>query len=122
MHEMSIAEGILDAALKPELADNEVVTAVRVAVGELAGVDIEALLFAWTSVRRGTRADSAQLVIERPAGRAWCMACAKDVPLHRHGDPCPECGGYQLFANQGHELQVLDLEIETLIGPGTADS
>lgn len=122
MHEMSIAEGILDAALKPQLADNEAITAVRVAVGELAGVDIEALLFAWTSVRRGTRADTAQLLIERPAGRAWCMACGKDVPLHRHGDPCPECGGYQLFANQGHELQVLDLTVEALDSPGATDS
>ena len=39
------------------------------------------------------------------------MHCEKEVALHRHGDPCPECGGYQLLATQGHELQVLDVEV-----------
>lgn len=110
MHEVSIAEGIA-SAVESTVAPGTPVLSVRVAVGELAGVDIDALLFAWQSVRKGTSMDKAPLVVERPEGRAWCMHCGKDVALHRHGDPCPECGGYQLLATQGHELKVLDIEI-----------
>lgn len=113
MHETSIAEGILDAVRKTPLADNEIVTEVRVAVGELAGVDIDALLFAWESVKRHSVAHESKLVIERPPGKAWCMHCSQTVELHRHGDPCPICGGFQLFANQGHELKVLDLTVKS---------
>lgn len=113
MHEMSIAEGILDVALQQRLEPNELISAVRIAVGELAGVDVDALLFAWTSVRRGTPCQSAELVIERPPGQAWCMGCGQNVPLHRHGEPCPKCGSFQLIATQGHEMQVLDLTIST---------
>lgn len=113
MHETSIAEGILDAVKRTPLEANEIVTEVRVAVGELAGVDIDALLFAWESVKRDSIADTSRLVIERPSGKAWCMTCGKTVDLHRHGDPCPECGGFQLIANQGHELKVLDLTVQT---------
>lgn len=113
MHETSIAEGIVDAVAKTELAEDEEVTEVRVAIGELAGVDIDALLFVWESVKRNTLMSNSKLVIERPPGKAWCMNCAKTVDLHRHGDPCPECGGFQLFANQGHELKVLDMTVQT---------
>lgn len=110
MHEVSIAEGIA-SAVENTVSPATPVVSVRVAVGELAGVDVDALLFAWQSVRKGTCMDSARLVVERPEGRAWCMHCCKDVALHRHGGPCPECGSYQLLATQGHELKVLDIEI-----------
>ena len=110
MHEVSIAEGIA-SAVESTVSPSTLVVSVRVAVGELAGVDIDALLFAWESVRKGTCMQKARLVVERPEGRAWCMQCSKEVALHRHGDPCPECGSFQLLATQGHELKVLDIEI-----------
>ena len=104
MHELSIAEGIVEAVEKTAAAQAiDRVLSVRVAVGELAGVDIEALKFAWLSVTREG--------LLKGAGKAWCLDCGKEVPLHRHGEPCPECGGYHLTATQGHELRVLDFEV-----------
>lgn len=113
MHEVSIAEGILSAVDKT-LADEPKtkVTSVTVSIGELAGVEIDALMFAWDSVTRGTRADKAKLLINRIDGEAWCMNCAKNVALHRHGDPCPSCGGFQLMPVKGHELKVDTLEAD----------
>lgn len=109
MHEVSIAEGILEVVERNAEANGiRAVGAVRVAVGELAGVDIPSLEFAWTSVRRGSVADQAALVLERPPGRAWCMTCGKEVPLRRYGEPCPDCGGFQLMATGGTELRVVD--------------
>lgn len=109
MHEVSIAEGILDVVERTAEANQiAAVGSIRVAVGELAGVDIPSLTFAWQSVRKGSVAERAELVLERPPGRAWCMTCGKDVPLARYGDPCPDCGGFQLMATGGTELRVVD--------------
>ena len=106
MHEVSIAEGIVSAVLKT-LGNESVprILSVRVAVGKLAGVDCEALLFAWPSVTRKTILEGAELHIERPPGRAWCLTCGKTVTLLRHGDACP------VAPVAGHELKVLDFEI-----------
>ena len=110
MHELSIAEGIIDVVTKTARTNslNKIKT-VRVAIGELAGVEIEALRFAWITARLDSVADSAELIIERPKGEAWCMDCAKTVPLPRYGEPCPFCGGYHLTATGGTELKVLEI-------------
>ena len=72
MHEVSIAEGILSAVDKTLDSEPQAkVTSVTVSIGELAGVEIEALLFAWDSVTRGTRADKSKLLINRINGEAW---------------------------------------------------
>lgn len=112
MHEVSIAEGILSAVTRTLQNEPEArVSSVTVSIGELAGVDIEALLFAWDSVVRGTCADHSKLQINRIPGEAWCMQCSQNVALHRHGDPCPICGGFQLMPVKGHELKVESLDI-----------
>ena len=78
MHEVSIAEGILSAVKSTLVNEPQAkVTSVTVSIGELAGIEIQALLFAWDSVTRGTLADESKLVINRVAGEAWCMKCAK---------------------------------------------
>ena len=111
MHELSIAEGIAEAVESTTAREGITrVTSVRVAVGELAGVDVEALRFAWVSVCATPLLEGAALEVETPAGSAWCLDCAETVPLHRHGDPCPKCGGWHLAANGGHEMRVLDFE------------
>ena len=110
MHELSIAEGIIEIVERTAAANNVGrVKKVRVAIGELAGVDIPSLEFACVSVRKGGPAAEAELEIERPKGEAWCLDCAKTVPLERYGDPCPFCGGYRLAATGGTEMRVLEL-------------
>ena len=110
MHELSIAEGIIEIVERTANANHvRHVKTVRVSIGELAGVDIPSLEFAWQSVRKGGVAQNAELEIDRPRGEAWCLHCQKTIPLHRYGDPCPDCGGYQLAATGGTEMRVIDI-------------
>ena len=110
MHELSIAEGIIEIVERTARAnDVKRVKTVRVSIGELAGVDIPSLEFAWKSVRKEGSAAEAELEIDRPRGEAWCLQCAKTVPLARYGDPCPHCGGFQLAATGGTEMRVVDI-------------
>lgn len=109
MHEVSLAQGIVDVVTRnAQRAGIVKVNDVRVAVGKLAGVDIRALRFAWESVKKDTACESATLTITEPEGRAWCLDCAKEVALANYGEACPICGGYHLAPTGGTELKVTD--------------
>lgn len=112
MHEMSLAEGMLqlveDGARRNKAAG---VKAVRLEIGELAQVEIDALRFCFDAVTRGSLAEGARLEILQRPGAAWCLPCAERVPLPRRGDPCPRCGSHQLQVVQGEEMRVTEIEV-----------
>ena len=110
MHEMSIAEGIIEVVERTAKANQvDRIKSVTIEVGELAGVDIPSLEFAWKSVTLNSPAEGAELKIERPDGVAWCMDCSKSVPFHKYGSACPECGGFNLTPTGGTEMRVVSL-------------
>jgi len=113
MHEMSLCEGVLQI-----LEDNArsqgfgCVKTVWLEIGGLSGVEIEAMRFGFDAVMRGTLADNARLEIVEVPGEAWCMQCAKTVPLKHRFDACPDCGSYQLQVTGGEEMKLRELEVE----------
>ena len=113
MHEMAIAESILTALVEHGRAqDYKRVTLVRLEIGPLAGVEIEALRFCFDVVIKGSLADGARLEIISDPAQAWCMTCGKTVAIAERYDPCPGCGGHQLQITSGTELRIKDLEVE----------
>jgi hydrogenase nickel incorporation protein HypA/HybF len=113
MHEASLAGGVLQ--LVEDTAQREGFSrllVLRLAAGQLAGVDSRALRFALESLAPGTVLDGARFEIEEPPGQAWCMGCGQTVAIAQRGDACPACGGYQLQATGGMELRVIDMEVE----------
>lgn len=112
MHEMALCQGILDI-IRDRASEEGFsrVAAVRLRVGALSHVDPRALEFGFDVAARGTLAEGAELRIDRPAGRAFCMACSQTVTLAARGDPCPVCGSHQLMVVGGDELRVEELEV-----------
>ncbi len=112
MHEMSLCEGIRrvvdQAAAAPEI---ERVTKVRLEIGRFAGVEKEALTFAWEVVMRGSKAEGAALEVIDLPGRATCFDCVKSVDIRNRLDPCPDCGGGRLLPEGGNEMRIKDMEI-----------
>ena len=112
MHEMSLAEGMLqlveDGARRHAATG---VTAVWLEIGALSQVEVQALRFCFDAVTRGSLAEGARLEIVNRAGRAWCMPCGGEVAIERRGDACPVCGSYQLQVVQGDEMRVTEIEI-----------
>ncbi len=113
MHEMSLCESVLQI-----LEDNAKsqgfsrVLKIWLEIGELSGVEPEAMRFSFEVIRRGTLADQASLEIIHVPGEAWCMPCGKNVPVKQRFDACPECGSYQLQVNGGDEMKIKELEVE----------
>ncbi len=116
MHEVSLAEGISEIVERTARANRvKRVSAVKLDIGELAGVDVPSLEFAWTSVRRGTVAEKAPLVIRRTEGRGFCFECGETSPMHGALDVCPRCGGKRFMPCGGEEMRVTEiLEAEDL--------
>ena len=111
MHEMDLCESIRgvieDHARRHEL---RVVHRVRLEIGRLAGVEVEALRFGFDVVMRGSVAEGAALEIIDLPGRAWCFDCGCEVEIANRLDDCPRCGGAQLRPTGGDEMRVKDLE------------
>ncbi len=81
-------------------------------IGPLAGVELEALRFGFDVVTRDSLAEGAALEIIEMPGQAWCLQCAKTVPVTQRFDACPECGSYQLQITGGDEMRIKELEVE----------
>ncbi|MEY4099938.1 MAG: hypothetical protein RL300_1109 [Pseudomonadota bacterium] len=112
MHEMSLAEGVLqlieDAARRDRF--NRVST-VWLEIGRLSAVEPEALAFCFDAVTRGTVADGARLEIITLPGQGWCKACSQTVPITEVFDPCPVCGTCPVVVTAGTEMRVKELEV-----------
>jgi hydrogenase nickel incorporation protein HypA/HybF len=109
MHEMSLAEGVLQVV--EEAAQARPVRMVRLEIGALAAVELEALRFAFEVVKHGSVAAQATLDIVATPGAAWCMRCCASVPIAGRGDACPHCGSHQLQVTGGDAMRVKDLEL-----------
>jgi hydrogenase nickel incorporation protein HypA/HybF len=113
MHEMSLAESVREIVEETARASGaRRVAAVRLEIGRLAQVEIDAMRFAFDVVMHGSLADTARLEIIEVDGTAWCMRCSKAVMIERRGDACPKCDSYQLQVTGGDRMRVMDIEIE----------
>ncbi|MBP6764731.1 MAG: hydrogenase maturation nickel metallochaperone HypA [Rubrivivax sp.] len=113
MHEMSLAESVREIVQDTAAANGAThVKLVRLEIGRLAQVELDAMRFAFDVVKRGSLAESAVLEIVEVDGTAWCLACSTAVTITQRGDACPHCGSYQLQVSGGDRMRVLDIEIE----------
>ncbi len=106
MHEATLVESILNIAL--EAAEKNHATkifTVGLTLGELAGVEVEALRLSFDVLKKNTPADDAELVINRVPITAACNKCGKIFQLERYNFFCPECDGI-LILQSGRELLV----------------
>jgi len=108
MHELSIAQSVVDAVC--ERAAGRSVHSVRLRVGALTAVVPEAMRFCFDLAVEGTAAEGARLDIEHRPGIARCRSCGSVVEL---ADPillCP-CGSADLEVTAGRELQIVSMEV-----------
>jgi len=113
MHEMSLAEGVLQV-IEDNAKTNDFsrVKTVWLEIGELAGVEVEAIRFCFDAMVKGTLADGARLEIIATQGEGHCLACGETVAIQLRYDPCPLCGGYPVEPTGGLEMRVKELEVE----------
>jgi len=113
MHELGIANSILDGVAKEiERRPGSRPTKVGVRIGELAGVDPDALRFAFEALTAETDLAQLQLDIEFRAPQARCRDCSREYEIHSYELICPACQSPNGQCISGDELEFAYLEVE----------
>ncbi len=113
MHELSIAMSVLES-LKCEAARRPGSKFVKVGlrIGELAGVDRDALSFGFDALIKETEWESLQLDIESVPRRQRCPRCHLEFPVKDYEFTCPNCGEVETVSAGGDELDIAYVELE----------
>jgi len=113
MHELSIAQSILSIAEKALPANNNsIVTGIQLEIGELSGIEIDALEFAFSVIKADTVLKNAALAIQTVKGEAECLDCKKIFFLSSYGASCPGCKSYSMRILKGKEMKVLNITVD----------
>lgn len=113
MHEMGIANSVLDA-IRAESSrfPNGHICKVGVRIGELAGVDPDAMSFAFEALVRGSDLEPLALEIEYCPRRHQCRGCGNSYAVSGDVWACPSCGGEDSQFLGGDELEFAYMEVE----------
>ncbi|MBZ5514652.1 MAG: hydrogenase maturation nickel metallochaperone HypA [Acidobacteriia bacterium] len=113
MHELSIANSILEA-VRAEAARRPGVRVAKVGVrvGELSGVEPDALSFSFEALVRGSDLEPLALEVETCPRRQRCCECGCLFRVVDFNLVCPDCGSTESRCVSGDELEMVYLEIE----------
>ncbi len=113
MHEMGIANSVLDA-VRTEAARHRGSRPTRVGlrIGEWSGIDTESLRFCFEALVTGSDLAGLELEIELRKRRNRCRACATEFAVKDYDVRCPRCASDSTAASTGAELDIAYVELE----------
>ena len=113
MHEIGIASEVVRAA-QAEQAHRPGSSLIRVGirVGVLAGVDLDALRFAFTALTQATDLESVHFDIESCPRENRCLDCGTEFPSALYSEPCPCCSSNNIALIGGEQLDIAFVELE----------
>ena len=115
MHEFAIANSVLDAVRREaRFHPGMRISKIGVRIGDLAGLDPDALSFCFEALTKETDLASVVLEIERKPRRQRCSRCANEFVVVNYETSCPECGEVVTVFLSGDELDLAYLEMEDL--------
>jgi hydrogenase nickel incorporation protein HypA/HybF len=113
MHELSIAISMIDQIAEESACRGGLdVEVVHMRLGVFAGVDKDALLFAYELASEGTPLQGSRLVIESMPLVVFCPVCRLEkTPPSVYQICCPECFTPTPEIVSGREMEVASLEV-----------
>jgi hydrogenase nickel incorporation protein HypA/HybF len=110
MHEMALAEGILQIVL--DAAEGEKVRKVSLHVGRLQMVAPDSLEFSFQLVAAGTPAAEASIEMQETPAVLRCGQCGAESELDLPPFNCRHCGASDVEVISGDEVLVDSVELE----------
>ena len=113
MHEMSIAQGLLDI-IKEEMEKHHatVLRSVRLHIGRLSAIVPESLSFCFEVMTTGTDLEGARLDMEIIPLRGICKACKREFEIQNYAFECPHCSSRDIDTVSGQELSIVEMEVD----------
>ena len=110
MHELSIAESVVQAASRH--AEGRRVTKAYLKVGHLRQVVPSALAFGFELLAQGTQAEGAELETQEAPATGLCRTCGREGRLDGFSMLCTACGSHDLRIIGGRNLLVTSLDLQ----------
>lgn len=113
MHEFSITMNILNIVEENAKKLNaKIVHEIEIDIGELSGVDYDALEFAIQHTKKNELLENAKLVINRIPAKARCKSCNHEFYITDFYTACPKCNKFDHNIFEGKELKVKAIKID----------
>ncbi len=113
MHELGIASSILEAVQKESRRHQGMrISKVGVKIGELAGVDVDALQFGFECIVKDTEWEGLALEVESIPRVQRCPKCAQEFRMADFDPRCPKCGEFGTQCISGEELDIAYMEVD----------
>ena len=113
MHELGIATSILESVQSAARRNPGVrITKVGVKVGELAGVDVDALQFGFECIVKDSEWEPLVLEVESIPRVQRCPKCQHEFRMTDYDPQCPRCGEFATQCIGGEELDIAYMEVD----------
>ena len=113
MHELGIAASILESVQAEARRHPEGrITKVGVKIGELSGVDRDALQFGFEVLVKDTEWEPVVLDLEYIPRVQRCSKCAHEFRMTDFDPQCPQCGEFLTHCISGEELDIVYMEVD----------
>ena len=113
MHELSVTESILNAAIShAQKADAKKVTDLYLVIGALSSIVDDSVQFYWEMISQDTLCEGSQLHFERLTARVRCQDCQTEYELDQELLPCPQCNSMNIKILSGDEFRLESIEIQ----------
>jgi hydrogenase nickel incorporation protein HypA/HybF len=113
MHELGIATSILESVQSAARRNPGVrITKVGVKIGELAGVDVDALQFGFECIVKDTEWEPLLLDVESIPRVQRCPKCQHEFRMTDYDPECPRCGEFATQCISGEELDIAYMEVD----------
>jgi hydrogenase nickel incorporation protein HypA/HybF len=110
MHELGIAEGMLNAAIDQAAKSRAArIVAFNVEMSVVADESEDSLRFHLENLMRGTMAEGAHVNIARATVRGKCLACGNEFELDVQNVACPSCSSVRVSLDE-FKLASIDVE------------
>ena len=114
MHELSIAQSIVELAVEQALSHQaNSIEELELEIGALAGIDMIALDFALESAIKGSMLENARIIKQHTSGEGRCGDCDNMFTVENLYTSCPFCGSYIVNIIKGKELKIKSIVIKS---------
>jgi len=110
VHELSLTQNILNAALKH--ADGKRIVRVNLLMGQLSDEHEESIRFYWDELAKDTSAQSAELHFQRVEAEMKCLECNTIFHPVEETLACPNCSSPRLQLLSGDDVRLESIDVE----------
>lgn len=114
MHEFSLMQGVLETVeAAAQQAGASHVSEIRLVIGEMREVIMDALEFSFEALAPETVCEDAKLSVTMVKPRSRCLQCGNEYEHDRFHWMCPACDSLATELIAGRELYIDAIEVDT---------